>query len=149
MIWNWSELTSEKAVPCHGNGGPSFLVGSPWRLGATRCVREVMPKGAVMHGAPRWLEFAMFGGIKDCEYMVHPKSLTWFTWKWWFPSLESPFLLEYVHFCRWSILNFRGSFLHILRDFPFFLQLMVQKSPVDMVNTPPKFNMEPENDGFQ
>ena len=27
-----------------------------------------------MHGAPRSLECAMFGGIKDCEYMVDPKS---------------------------------------------------------------------------
>ena len=40
-------------------------------------------------------------------------------------------------FFRWSIAKTSGVlFCIILRDFPFFLQLMVQKSPVDMVNIP-------------
>ncbi len=43
--------------------------------------------------------------------MVHPRSLTCFTWKWWFPS--SVHLLFQGLILRWSMLNFRGVLVFV------------------------------------
>ena len=137
MIWNWSELTSEKAVPCHGNGGPSFLVGAPGGLAPPDAPGRSCPKEPWCTGRPGHWNSPCLEGSKTVNIWYTPRvehgspenEDGFQVW-----NLRSPMRCT---FFRWSIgKTSRGSFLYILRDFPFFLQLMVQKSPVDMVNIP-------------